>query len=510
MINGVKKKGFFCQIFLLSYLFMGIAFVWAALPPLPAHQNIGINDGLFNNMVEEDCRFCHENPDQFPVEDETIPNRHHLLIDTVIPDPTDAPFGTPGELYECFTCHDIDTSTGEIVFIVERDCLVCHIQDPPSELTVHHRTDLAQGTLPQGPDCQACHGSLVDNIEDGHYIPTHEPSAITPKRSGGTGLPLNDEGNGRGACTYCHSTGTGDPSIPGVDPDSGVLVYSTKDTHHNTGFGFDATKCDWCHRIVPPSPTPDLRDIRTCENCHAPGSIHSIQTDSNGDGIINDEVIGYGHIGGSDDCQGCHDFSALSAPGTGPVVPYINTISASVLTAGIESTVTLTGSAFTNISEGVELTSNVIVTADDGSLTELIPDALNESTLTVTIPGTLATGTYRVKAVKLDKFSNPMVISVEPDVWIADVTCNKKKKILFIYGTGFSEKAEGTDAYINVLIDDQIAEIISWTDTTIKSSVSPCPKHVSITVNSLFGSDTHSYGSKNGRKPDKPCKGKKC
>jgi hypothetical protein len=71
------------------------------------------------------------------------------------------------------------------------------------------------------------------------------------------------------------------------------------------------------------------------------------------------------------------------------------------LLGGTESTVTLTGSAFTNISESVELTSNVIVTSDDGSSIELIPDALNESTLTVTIPGTLATGNYKLKAVKL-------------------------------------------------------------------------------------------------------------
>jgi hypothetical protein len=103
-----------------------------------------------------------------------------------------------------------------------------------------------------------------------------------------------------------------------------------------------------------------------------------------------------------------------------------------------------------------------------------------------------------------------MVISVEPVVWIADVNCNKKKKILSIYGTGFIDKVEGTDAYINVLINDQIAEIISWAETTIKSSVSFCPKRASITVNSLFGSDTYSYGSVNGGKPDNPCKGNKC
>ena len=52
--------------------------------------------------------------------------RHHILYDTVIPDPTDAPFGIPGELYDCISCHEVDTSSGTNEFIVERNCGVCH------------------------------------------------------------------------------------------------------------------------------------------------------------------------------------------------------------------------------------------------------------------------------------------------------------------------------------------------------------------------------------------------
>ena len=78
----------------------------ATILPPPANQFIGINDGVFLDLVEDDCRLCHENPDQYPVEDETLPNRHHLLTGTEIPDPTDAPYGTPGGLFAGLTCHE--------------------------------------------------------------------------------------------------------------------------------------------------------------------------------------------------------------------------------------------------------------------------------------------------------------------------------------------------------------------------------------------------------------------
>ena len=44
----------------------------------------------------------------------------------MIPNPTDAPYGTPGELFACLSCHAIDTSSGNHRFLVESDCRVCH------------------------------------------------------------------------------------------------------------------------------------------------------------------------------------------------------------------------------------------------------------------------------------------------------------------------------------------------------------------------------------------------
>jgi hypothetical protein len=473
----------------------------------PVRQGMARPDSAFNDLVEADCRFCHENPDQFPVDPEVIPDRHHVVYNTLArvgtcsltntvqcqddadcpvgetcSNGSDAPFPPPaGGNYECFTCHDVDCSSGNCGVIIFRNCLVCHIQGP-SEYTVHHRTDLALGNLPQGPDCQACHGDFVNNRDDGHEIPAYTPTNETPKRSGGTGLPFNSRGNGAGACNYCHDSGT---SV------EGIVVETNMITHHNRGFGFDDTKCDWCHDFT----LPIEEQIRTCENCHGYVSLHNIQADSDGDGVINPgiEQPFYGHIGNPDDCWGCHGFGVGSvAPASGAIIPGISALSDSVLSEGIDTTITITGTAFTNIdvNTGQELTSTVVMTADDDSTSALIPDTIAESSITVTVPGTLAAGNYRVQAVKQNKFSNPKGIGIKPAVSITDVNCDKKRQLLIISGTGFSEKIEGTDAYISVKSDNALLDIISWTDTRIKASVSRCSKHMVVTIDSLFGTDT--------------------
>ncbi|NIN35708.1 MAG: hypothetical protein GTO60_11730, partial [Gammaproteobacteria bacterium] len=90
-------------------------------------------------------------------------------------------------------------------------------------------------------------------------------------------------------------------------------------------------------------------------------------------------------------------------------------------------------------------------------------------------------------------------ISIVPDVIITDVNCDKKKGVLTITGSGFGEKIEGTDAYISVEVNGDPVEIISWTDTQIKASVSRCSRRITVTVNALYGSDTSGDG-----KPPKP------
>lgn len=467
----------FCLSFLLASPLL------ANVPPPPANQLIGINDSLFNDMDEAQCRVCHGT-------DENV-ERHHLLYNTEIPDPTDAPYGVPGELYSCVSCHEMDTSSGVIEFLIERDCTACHIQSSSFELSVHHRTDEALGNPPlDGPDCQACHGSLVDNINDGHYIPDYPPTAETPAPSGGDGLPLNSEGNGAGACDYCHSTGTGDPTIPGIDDASGVVVYSNEDLHHETGFwggvGAHGFVCFWCHDQTLPLEEPP---IRLCENCHGPDSLHNIQTDSNGDGSITPgvELPGYGHIGNPDDCWGCHGYSTAPAPGTGSITPYITGTNLNIITAGIDTQVTFTGSSFTNFDGPAELTSDLVLKADDGTETTLAADTISAGFLTATLPETLPTGNYRTRAVKGSASSNPIVLSIIPPVVITAVDCNEAFGTLIITGTGFGDPPpEGSEEYLNVMLGNTLVESTMWSDTHIQALVSSCTGGV--TVNALYGS----------------------
>jgi hypothetical protein len=192
-----------------------------------------------NDLVETDCRFCHchnQNPPPgIPVDPTYLPDRHHLLVGTIIPDPTSAPFGNSGELYECLSCHAVDTSTGEIVIIVERNCLACHIQNP-SLLTAHHQTDLAPFTLPEGPDCQACHGDVVDDMDDGHFALLLNPDGtLHPDNNDlicGKCHNLNDFNDDiRTQCQRCHA----DPNDVS-DPLNGIIKEQYPDPLPS-GFG---------------------------------------------------------------------------------------------------------------------------------------------------------------------------------------------------------------------------------------------------------------------------------
>jgi hypothetical protein len=338
-------------------------------------------------------------------------------------------------------------------------------------------------------------------------------------------LPLNSEGNGAGACDYCHSTGTGDPTIPGVDSATGILVYSNEDTHHETGFwggvGAHGLVCFWCHDFN----RPPKEQIRVCENCHGRDSLHNIQLDSDGDGVINPggERPGYVHIGDPYYYWGCHAFSpqmfsASSAPDTGPVVPHIGGISASVLTAGVNVVVTISGAAFTNNSSQGELSSSIRLSPDHGTSIELIPDLISENSMTVTIPGTLTTGNYTLRVVKLDKFSNPAVISIKPGVTISDAICDNGT--VNINGSGFSGfvDAQNSGALVTGTVTtgkgkkktttSLEAEVISWVDTRIEAQFDSCPSEV--TVDSVFGTAASEVSGGGGGKPPKPCKGRGC
>lgn len=504
-----------------------VAQLHADVPAPPVNQHIGMFDGLIGDMLEADCRVCH---------DIAVPNRHHLLIGQTIPAGSLVPYpdadrnGQRDTKYACLNCHDSN-------FTVVRDCTACHTTSP------HHKTPAATGG-----DCVACHGSIVENMNDGHYIPSYAPSMVTPSPSRGDALPLNDRGNGAGACNYCHDD----------DGLASPVILKSAQLHHKA-----ASNCIWCHNTNPMSfhtdreenamhapgksrpftngctdchgadlrggvarscytchgrewdtdngsgHSPDFttaNDMRKCEGCHGPGSLHHIQADSPnannlGTIVVGGEDAGFGHVGrdagpGNSDCWGCHGFAIADAsPFTGPLVPSIDGANVATITAGKATGVLLTGAAFTNTSGGESYTSQIVLASDNGTTLTLPPDIItDQGKMAVTIPATTLPGNYRVRAVKGEVTSNPINLSIVPKVAISSVATSGI--LTTIDGTGFGGFASGSGTNVTAIVvsgrNGQLATVEgivkSWTDTRIVVSFRYPPQ--SMTVHSVFGSVT--------------------
>jgi hypothetical protein len=327
-----------------------------------------------------------------------------------------------------------------------------------------------------------CHGDVVDNFDDGHDIPTYSPSLVTPTRSQGDGMPLNSRNNGAGACNYCHD-------------DDGLatpVILDNQNLHHGRNWAnFFPVKCDWCHDFG----LPFEEQIRVCESCHGPDSLHNIQADSPnlanpGTLVVGGEDAGYGHVGrdagpGDSDCWGCHGFTMASAPGTGPIIPSVYHSDSPVIDAGSDTGVMLTGTSFTNITGTTEYLSDAELTASDGSSVVLMADSVDLGELVVTIPGDTAPGNYDLRAVKEDFASNPAVISIVPKVKITKATGGGKVTIV---GSGFGGYAAGSGTAVTGTISGGTVEatIVSWSETKIKAEFDSRPDDV--TVTSVFGS----------------------
>ncbi len=114
------------------------------------------------DVREEICRNCHEDLEALPMLKMRNPDRHHLLIKTPIPPLSrskapDAPGGTPGDPYVCFSCHTLNWGDNGADIQPFRDCLICHpiwrVTGPPMRgNNVHHETE----TFRQRK-CWTCH-----------------------------------------------------------------------------------------------------------------------------------------------------------------------------------------------------------------------------------------------------------------------------------------------------------------------------------------------------------------
>jgi len=293
MKKSVFRSLFAAVVFVQGVVISGLTM--AAVPSPPVIQQQGIPDGVFNNLSEPVCRTCHNQnpPDGIPVNPMYLPNRHHLKVGTTIPANTDRPNpdpdgdGVDNTEYECLSCHSLVWDPVTFTYVLAptfHDCMTCHNQS--NEASVHHLT-----TFAANQDCMACHGGLINNPGDGHYIPTYQPSLVTPWPSGkpnGDDSMTSSAGTHPGNCNYCHNTGdglVGDPAKNLEDTWLGTVVpvYQNMETHHGTGLAIvDSTRCSWCHDVG----AGTGEKIRQCEACHGVASLHNITSDSNGDGNV--------------------------------------------------------------------------------------------------------------------------------------------------------------------------------------------------------------------------------
>ncbi|MEJ2691719.1 MAG: hypothetical protein P8166_01395 [Candidatus Thiodiazotropha sp.] len=485
----------------------------AAVPAPPVIQQQGIPDGVFNNLSEPVCRNCHNQnpPPNIPVDPTYLPDRHHLNVGLTIPPDSDRPNpdpngdGTPETVYECLSCHSLEWNPVNFAYeLVQnfRNCINCHHQD--AEATVHHKT-----TFAANQDCKACHGGLINNPGDGHYVPTYQPSLVTPWPSGkpnGDDSLVNSAGTSPGNCNFCHNTAdgmNGDPNANLEDTWLGTVVpvYQNMETHHSTGLAVqDPNACTWCHDTA----AGTGYKVRQCEACHGVSTLHNIVGDGNADGNImpGQEPGGYSHTGAQSDCWGCHgnNGTILSmAPGGGPGIPGIHSVDTSAIEAGTTSTLTLAGANFTNYIQNPwtgnfdMLVSSVLRVIDGaGNATDYVPSSQDASSMVVDLPDTLAPGNYQIVAAKGPSTSNPMNLTVTPAVSIDSASCSRRTKVLTVTGSGFGEYLDASDSGTSVVVDGETGSVTSWTDTEITADFSSCSNGATATVNTVFASDSAS------------------
>ena len=382
----IRKGLIYLATTLMILLLVSLAI--AAIPPPPVNQEIGLYDTIFTGFTTEECEECHTGNN---------PDRHHALIDS--------------EGKKCLDCHTRTNGT----FDPFRNCSDCHSSSP------HHVTDDALDY-----NCSKCHGSFVDDYEDGHVIPTYAISPITPNTSYEF---INESGSKIGGCEACH-----EPDLS-ANPE----IRSNQDTHHNLS-GFTVNNCDLCHSSISTTGTPGQGDvvlkIRYCERCHGIKSLHNIQYDyPNTKG-----ELGNGHIGIDWDCLGCHGYPALygissaddtmaaqfniaslassGGSATGPIIitPTIYNVSPSTITAGEDTAITIEGLNFINQFNGTNYTSNVVLDNDLLPVPMVIkPDYINTTQIVATINGTLKSGNYDLWVVKEDMRSNKKSLTVLPE-----------------------------------------------------------------------------------------------
>lgn len=492
-------------------------------PPPPAPQNIGLYDTSIaffqtNTTDQNACRACHQTSGTnvsggYNNTKGGVPTRHHnLLPEGVINPDTNQPFG-------CQDCHPSTPGVGNGI-LLDRSCTDCHnpanvfpgnaIGGNVGNLSRPHHfntsyDDAFATVTDKNPvasrNCKFCHGSFVNNYNDGHYKPSYDTSMmITPfatfkatslqplstplYHSDGTTL----ENKTWGGCESCHLgtvSANNNNSIAAKGQFTGIPILDNHDSHHQTildgfvnvsgrygtlGGRTPGATCSWCHVIYPgetftavneftgeilPSSlevrnsTIEQRDI--VNGSFEPGTVnitingtgcekcHGVPTLHNIQfNYVQNGPQGFGHINNDLDCSGCHnEWLPANTFVPGALIPAVTSIVPSVIASGTVQTLTITGANFVNGA----FTSTV--TVDGGA--PITPASITDTLITVNIPA-LSVGSHLIQLVKNgDTLSKPSSLTVVPGTSIATakLTTAKGKKggiTLTITGKAFGAK----------------------------------------------------------------------
>ena len=433
----------------VAILFIGLVGLAGALvPPPPANQLLGIYDTTVKNFNETICRGCHTSG---------LPDRHHILT------------GPPTYEYGCQDCHPTLPGGG---ILIDRNCIACHngsaFYGDPGTIAgkPHHNTTQARNL-----SCEFCHGSVIDNTNDGHYIPTYAQSLVTPK----TSFKEKNATTGKkwGGYQACHEPSAIGPGVP-------LTIVANFDSHHSEVVNVtQGLSCLACHNT-----TSGAINIRSCEQCHGVKSLHNIQYNYNG----TKGVPGYGHLGANWDCNGCHAwYVAGSAPLDAEKVPALESMTPSSLEAGKRTVVTLTGSNF--LQSGYS-------TVVDVQGTSYTPATLTDTSLTVKIPA-LAAGVYEIK-VKVGTASSKLTsLTVYTKATISKATLSSGTISITGSGLGTVPSASvNPQYYVTIKKPDGTTyysdSITSWSGSQIKAKSTGAAIGDTVTVTRADGTGSAS------------------
>ena len=575
--RNVKKRNVLAATLLLVAVLAGIAVAWPVPPPPPpppVGQHVGINDTSVDQLVttatdQGACRLCHTTGGTLinVVNGSTysnttvggVPNRHHSLVQSQTTNPE------TGSPFLCQDCHPSTPGVGNGV-LLDRNCLDCHrgldfntsgarvgnFSRPHHVNTTYDNAGI--GNPAAARQCSFCHGGLVNDYNDNHYVPSYssnfldnmvsplasfEVTSNVPNSPTVAALNPNEANKTWGGCYSCHL----------ADNASGLPfnIEDNENNHHVSIMGFgtgfsaldtpiDLTQapfgriCFMCHVVntssgsllrvnitntfaTPPELLVKAVELRNstaaqntvsengaaanitvngtgCEKCHAPPSLHNIQFQYQQNG-----PAGLGHVNNNLDCNGCHEsWTSLGTIMTGAIVPIVDKISPAGLVAGTATTLTITGSEFVND----QFTS--VVKVDGVTYT---PTSVTNTEIVVDIPA-LSAGAHLLQLVKgEDTTSKLSTLTVVPATSItsAKLGTGRDKGSIIITGIGFGAQPSSAQ-YVSVNHGgNQIVStnIVSWSDTQIKVKNSAAAVGDVVTVLTVNSGEAQTPISAQGR-----------